>query len=247
MVNKSINIKQKNIEFTLSLNIDFKKILMNFLLNLWFIENKAGKRAGKIVRNSKIEKYLEIDSVYLDIGTGFGHIVESILKNNLEKNIKFITSDPHIGPNKNVLKRIKQYNLDNNFIFSNINGVDFLRNQKDKSVEGVSLFFVLHHISYNTQEEIINEIRRVLKKHQFLFLVEDVPEDKESFERIENWDRRVNLESKEDQHYYRTNEDWINLLKKHGFKMVENTLFNSISNRSDEGEISHRGYVFKLK
>ena len=227
--------------------LNLKKTLLIFFSKFWFFEMIAKKRAEKIVKKSKIEDYLQFSGSYIDIGTGFGHIIENILRNNKDKKIKFKTVDPYLQPAKKVLKRLDRSGLNNRFLFSKDSGINFLREQKDSSVDGISLFYVLHHISYPQQEEIIREIRRVLKNKQFLFLVEDVPEDEQGFHRIEKWDRRLNCETKNDKHYYRTNIEWTDLLKKYDFRIVDQNLFLSKSTKDDEGIITHGSYICKLE
>ncbi len=46
---------------------------------------------------------------------------------------------------------------------------------EDESFDGVSLNFVLHHVDNRKKLQLLNEVRRVLKKNGKIFILEDTP------------------------------------------------------------------------
>lgn len=90
-------------------------------------------------------------------------------------------------------------------------------------------------------------MNRVMKPGGRLFLIEDVPETKDDWKRIEKWDARLNLESDDEEHYYRYDKEWVSFLAQHGFTLIENVPFESQSPKKNEGVIPHRCYVLTKK
>jgi len=121
--------------------ISIKKFFINVICNISIIDKSAEKRARYILKNSKIEKFLQPNSLYLDIGTGFGHIVENILTNNKKKNIVFKTVDPYLSPSGKVYKRIVKKDPKGQFLFTKEFAIDYLKKQKTRSLDGVLMFF----------------------------------------------------------------------------------------------------------
>ena len=115
----------------------------------------------------------------------------------------------------------------------------------DHQADGVSLFFVLHHIPYEIQLEVLTEIRRVLKPNGLVFLWEDTPESKSEYAANEVWDRRLNFESKQEPHFYRSGDAWQELWKSNGFLLVDRVYYEDHSRRKREGLIRHTGFVFQ--
>lgn len=217
--------------------------VINWLKDCWPIAGKVDEllkeRALSIVEKSGIRERIKQGGVYLDIGTGVGHIIESVVKEEDGKDIKFLACDPIYSPQERVAKRLKE---GGRVLFAKALGEQLP--VKDKSVDGVSLFFVLHHISPENQAKIFEEIKRVLKDDGLLFLTEDTPENEEETERNITWDRRLNFESASMRHYYHSPEEWKKVLAENGFDFVDSNYFEDVSPRESEGIIRHTSFVF---
>ena len=184
--------------------------------------------------------------VYLDVGTALGHIVEEIVKQEEDKNIKFLACDPIWTPQERLLERVKEKG-----------SVNFLKAEgsflplKDRSVDGASLFWVLHHVEPKENKSIFNEIDRVLKDDGYLFLIEDTPRDSEEAGRVEQWDRRVNFEPRNEKHYYKSPEQWREFLQDKGWDVVEEIFFEDVYAKEfakrEEGVIPHTSFIVKRK
>ncbi len=218
--------------------VPIKIKILNFLANFKIVDEVFQKRAFDLIENTKIMKYIKNGGVYLDLGAGIGHIAEKI---DEYADVNIIAIDPMWKPIKNVDKRLKNKGSNVTFLKSGGDKIPIV----DNSLDGVALFFVLHHINFDVQEKLLGEIVRVLKKDCYLFLVEDVPASGDDKERILNWDSRHNFEGKNDEHFYRFDDEWQSLVQKSGFEIIENIYFEDISSKKDEGVIPHRCYILK--
>lgn len=219
--------------------------LAQFVTNRTSIpDNIAIKRAVDLVEQCKTIDYLKQDGLYLDIGTGLGHIVEHVVNEEEGKNVKFLAADPTWKP-LNRLKKRAQKEYSDKVLFMKAQGEHLP--VKEKSLDGVTLFFVMHHIAPEDQEQIMSEIDRVLKEDGMLFLTEDAPENEEEKKKNAAWDRRLNFEPKDEAHYYKTNEEWLKFFDDHGYELVENIYFDEESPKKSEGTIRHRSYILKRK
>lgn len=143
-----------------------------------FGDKSLAQRAEEIVPQTKILDHLKPGGIYLDVGAGLGHIIEKILKERGQENIKFISSDPIRFPANPVKKRVNQnYPGQALFIKAEAEHLPIAPN----SLDGISLFFVLHHIPQNQHAAILEEIQKSLKTGGYLFLVEDTPEGEEEY------------------------------------------------------------------
>jgi len=207
-------------------------------------DKMAIERAVDVVKRSKIRKYLEPDGKYLDIGSGLGHIVEQVVREEDEKNIKYLAVDPTWKPLKRLRKRTKKEFPDKTL---------FMKAEGDHlpiaghSMDGVSLFFVMHHVPTENQQQILDETKRVLKEDGMLFLTEDVPENEEEAERNATWDRRLNFEPKDEPHFYKNDEEWRKFFEQNGFDLLEAAYWEDISKKKNEGVIKHRSYILRKR
>jgi len=226
------------------MKLSLKEKILHILAEISFADKIAQQRAIDIVGRSKVGEYLKPGGIYLDIGTGFGHIVEQVIQENHYKGIIFLALDPIWRPLRKVQNRlIKKANV--HILF--IKGVGQQLPIKNKSLDGVLLFFVLHHVTPEEGIEILNEIKRVLKDDGLLFLVEDTPENEQERKRNAKWDRRINFESKDKKHNYRNNEEWLEFIKNSGYKLIDQTYFEYSLPKLDKSLIHHWSYILQLK
>lgn len=216
------------------------KILIDSPIISSVVDKIGQERAVDLVEKTKIREHIKGNGKYLDIGTGLGHIIEEVANKEDDKNAKFLTIDPIWEPTKKVQKRSKEKD---STLFMAGRGEQLPI--KNKSLDGVSLFFVLHHIPPEGQEQIFSEIERVLKDDGLLFLTEDVPENEQEREGNANWDRRLNFEPKTEKHYYKNNQEWLEFLKEKGYESIDQSYFEDQSPKKNEGTIKHRSYILK--
>jgi ubiquinone/menaquinone biosynthesis C-methylase UbiE len=219
----------------------FQKIL-NKLAEIPIADRLGVKRAVTLVEKSQIEKHLKNGGVYLDIGSGLGHIVEEMVKEKGEKKISMLAIEPTWEPLRRVHTRVKKES-DNRALFAK--GEALHLPVKDNSLDGVSIFFVLHHMPQEALEGVFAEVKRVLKEDGKIFLVEDTPKNEDEYARNEKWDRRLNFEGKGEEHYYKSPAEWVEFLTQNGFELVEQVDFSSQSSKKDEGKINHTNFILR--
>lgn len=229
---------------TQNLETPFKYRVLNALnILLKPIDKKIGQeRAESLIERSEILDHLEDNGTYLDIGTGPGHILEKLLEKAQRKNIKMIGLDPFVKPFEAVRKRLKGKEGQ---LF--VKGAGQQLPIKEKSLNGAILFFVTHHMPAEDLEQLFAEIERTIKDDGKIFLIEDTPKDAEERERVEKWDRRLNVESATAEHSYSSDTDWKQFFEQYNYELVHEAHFTDESKKKKEGIIPHSSYVLQLK
>jgi ubiquinone/menaquinone biosynthesis C-methylase UbiE len=221
--------------------------ILNWLADFGpIVDNISVKRAKELIEKSKVADYLKEGGTYLDIGTGIGHIVEQFVHG--EKKVNFLALDPLWKRSSHVGDRLEEQSEATgdapNALFMKAVGEHLP--VRDNAVDGVTIFFVLHHVPPQYEKGILGEIRRVLKDDGMLFLVEDTPEDAEAVERNSKWCKRLNMESSEDRHFYRNRDEWRAFAESEGFELVDEAEFSS-EGRKSEGTIKHGSFILRKK
>jgi len=198
-------------------------------------------RAEGMMRDSGLLPYLRDGGIYADVGSGFGHIVEKATMTT-EGRTRWLAIDPAIRPSRKVRGRL---NLSAPGRVSFVSALGEMLPLRGGSMDGVVLFFVLHHVPRPLQATVLGEARRVLKPGGLVFVIEDTPEGAEEQDRVVQWDRRVNWESRRAEHNYRSVLEWEALVGELGFGLVERVAFRDISPKRVEGVIPHSTFVLR--
>jgi ubiquinone/menaquinone biosynthesis C-methylase UbiE len=217
-------------------NESIKKLILYFFFDSLIFNKKFQKRAIDLINKTKILDYIKEGNTYLDIGSGTGHICEQLAK---EKKLKLIALEPKSKPSNKILKRLKG-NYEKILLIKGLGEQLPFKNQR---FDGIFLFFVLHHVPSAIESKIFNEIERVIKPDGLLLIVEDTPENEE--ERIinEKWDRWINVEPRAEKHYYKNNNQWLELFQKNGYSIIEKNYFEG--KRFKGYPIKHSSYILK--
>lgn len=222
----------------------FRIKFLQLLADLVPMVDRAGRiRAGEILEQSGILKYLKDGGRYLDIGTGPGHILE-LLNSSQRRDIEFVGLDNGIAPVYPVNKRLREKGkLSGERLF--VYGSGESLPVKEKSLDGATVFFVLHHAGDDKNlEQIFNEIDRVVKDDGFVSITEDIPEtaDKDFYQ---EFDQAVNFElGKKLPHFFRSDKEWRKFFEQHGYEIVEVSYF---SDKYKGKNIDHATYILKRK
>ncbi len=217
-------------------------------LKLWafnssFAHRKLSLRAEELLDRINFADHLVPDGIYVDIGSGTGHNAARMARVGTSHNATILCIEPETKPTRRVLKHIERRSP------GRVEFVRALGNEiprPDDFADGASIFFVLHHIPYEIQLDVLREVARVLKPGGKLFIWEDTPENEAEFLANEVWDRRLNFEPKSEPHFYRSGDAWAELFGELGFTVIARQYYEDHSPRKREGTIRHTGFVLGL-
>lgn len=198
-----------------------------------FVDTSLEKRAEWMIKSSKIQEYLTPKIVYKDklagqvekgvkvicLGAGKGHEIDEIDK--LLPGSEIIGVDPHDFQTKPVQKRLETLAHKASYLPENVSAEN-MAGIADKSADGITLNFVLHHIDKNKQNAVMTEINRVLKDDGKLFVAEDLVDSEEERKKVEQIDRVLNAElSGDNPHNYKNIQEWQKFFDENGLEIVE--------------------------
>ncbi len=208
-------------------------------------------RAEWFIKNSGMEKYLKEGGQYLDVGTGKGHITQHVLA-DMEKSGTplrgYYGIDVADKPSNKVQKR--ESKRKNKPLAENKNPMSFVWATAealplaDKSLDGVSYIFSIHHMDREMTDRVMQEAMRVLKPDGYIFVAEDIVGTDEQRQRTEKRDRQLNWEGKDAEHNYKSDQEWGEYFEDMGLDVVEKNFFES---ETKKGPIPHGFYVLRLK
>lgn len=195
-----------------------RRTVFHFGLDYWPpLRSKIKKRANRIIKKTSINDYLKSGGKYLDIGCGGGYLIKTILEQNLNKKISITAIDNSNYPTRKVRKWFSKYAESNSFFAkADATNLPFKNGQFD----GVTIFFVLHHLKQEDQVKALKEVRRVLKKNGYAFVTEDIVDSEKQRAITEQSDIRTNWESSDKPHNYRSREEWIAVFNRLKLKTV---------------------------
>lgn len=195
-----------------------------------------------LVERLEVADRMVANGAYLDIGSGTGHITVGMALAGERKSARCIGLEPVSKPTGRVKKRIQRRSA------VNVNFARAIGNElplRENSVDGVSMFFVLHHIPLEIQNLVFDEIQRVMKPGGLFFLWEDTPENDEEYEYHERQDRRLNFEAKSEPHFYRKGDEWDTVFQNRGFELIHKAYFDEPYYKDKSLPVRHTGYVFE--
>ncbi|MBI1336739.1 MAG: methyltransferase domain-containing protein [Phycisphaera sp.] len=218
--------------------IPWRARLLNKAYGLPFADAILKRRAQSMIDRSRVMQAMRPGGVYLDVGSGTGHIIERLARQTAELETRFVGIDLFWKPIGRVTRRLRD-KAPGRAVFTHASATAL--SMPDASCDAVTCFYVLHHIPDMLHAQVLDEIHRVLKVGGTFHLLEDTPTDEASWARQERWDRRVNFESRSEKHYYRWAGDWPSLLEQHGLKLTHREDFEEDGGR--DGMIHHTAYV----
>lgn len=215
-----------------------KERVVRVVSGLPFVDTPLAKRAEKIVEANMVAKYLrpkikfvrqEAESVFptkvenglniLCIGAGKGHEMDEIDMQLPGSTIKGV--DPHDGATYAVEDRFKNLAHDAKFESPEIKAEN-LANTPDKSVDGVTMFFVMHDIDQLKYGQIMDELYRVTKDDGKIFIAEDLVDNEGERSTAEKIHKRLNAKPlSRVKHHFKNVGGWQKFFRQHGFNVLE--------------------------
>lgn len=219
------------------------------------VDKALQQRAEWMIEQTRVQKYLAPKIVYkepgvlkqnnveqgvsvLCLGAGKGHEMDEI--DQLLPGSEVVGIDPHDYMTKSVADRLEKLAHSASYLGEHFRA-EHLPGIEDGSMDGVTLNFVLHHIDKKQHEQILQEIKRVLKRDGYVFMAEDLADDSAEAALVEKIDRRVNMEiCAEAPHNYRSLEQWKDYFDEHGLEVVE-------AHEIKPQEVRHGFFVLRQK
>jgi ubiquinone/menaquinone biosynthesis C-methylase UbiE len=192
-------------------------------------------RSFDLLRESKLHHFLPRSGLMLDLGSGFGHISEAILKDAPGRQCVMIDPASSLAP-----KVRQRLGLRARF-FITADGASLPF--RDGTFTAAWASFVLHHTSFNKQGDILSEAARVVQPQGFFVLLEDTPQTPREEANTLRADRRLNFEPAGSPHYYRRVEQWRTELERHGFAIREEVAFRGVFPQVTLRPIRHTAFV----
>ena len=188
------------------------------------------KRAQYHLEQTEIGEFIVSGGAYLDLGCGKGYIRRRL--EQLKPGVHVFGCDIADRPTR----RIRQ---SSSATFATADGLNLPF--PDATFDGVSLFFVLHHVPFEEQENIVEESIRVVKDSGYIFVAEDTvdPDDVKQMEITRRADRRFNptfgLNRPND---YRSSEDWRTMFNRNNLTVIREKGYRT-------GNVPHTFFVLK--
>jgi len=198
------------------------------------VEKWLATRAEWMIESSGIQKHLAEKIQWKDpkkkilgpkeyggvqvlcIGGGKGHEAEEIDAVLPGSSIRVI--DPHDYYTAPVEKRAKKLAHDTTYL-SKENFAEQLEHLPDHSQDGITLFFVLHHLDPKNYSAMIAELKRVMKPDGKIFVAEDLVENPEERARAKRTDQKLNLDAIGRTHEFKGIDGWKTFFEEAGFDM----------------------------
>jgi ubiquinone/menaquinone biosynthesis C-methylase UbiE len=212
--------------------------LLRPLLRARALDAILRRRATDIVAKAQMDHHLPADGLCLDVGAGFGHVAEALLRHAPRR--RCVGVDPVWTPTPRLIRRLEA-TAAGRFCFSAGNGLALPF--ADASFDAAWSAFVLHHVSYNDQWRMLDEIGRVLRPGGVFLLLEDAPANDDEWHVVERADRRLNLEPPHAPHCYRSPAEWRAVLASRGFELRREIAFSRVFPRASLAAVPHRAFV----
>jgi ubiquinone/menaquinone biosynthesis C-methylase UbiE len=212
--------------------------LLRPLLRARSLDAVLRRRAADIVAKAAMDRLLPADGLCLDVGAGFGHVAEILL--NRAPRRRCVAIDPVWTPPDRLIRRLDQAAA-GRFQFLTANGLRLPF--ADGSFDAAWMAFVLHHVSFDEQWRVLDEIARVLKPGGVFLLLEDTPATEREWAVVARADRRLNVESRREPHFYRGPAEWRAVLPSRGFEVTEEIAFSRVFPRASLAPVPHRAFV----
>lgn len=212
--------------------------LLRPLLRARSLDAILRRRAADLVAKAGMDRCLPQEGLCLDVGSGFGHVMEAVLKRGLQRHC--IAVDPVWRPTDRLVRRL-EHDAAGRWRFLAADGMHLPL--ASGSVDAAWMAFVLHHVPYDRQWRLLDEIVRVLKPGGTFLLLEDTPGSDEEWRLVERADRRLNAEPCHAPHCYRSPEEWRAVLGSRCLAVETEIAFSCVFPRVSLAPVPHRAFV----
>jgi SAM-dependent methyltransferase len=212
--------------------------LLQPLLRARSLDAILRRRAVDLVAKAAMDRHLPRQGLCLDIGAGFGHVMEAVLACAPQR--RGIAVDPVWRPAGRLVRRLDR-DAASRWRFLAADGMRLPL--AAESVDAAWMAFVLHHVAYDQQWRLLDEAGRVLRPGGTFLLLEDTPASEEEWRVVERADRRLNVEAGHAPHCYRGPAEWRSVLSSRGFIVEAEIAFSRVFPRASLAPVPHRAFV----
>jgi SAM-dependent methyltransferase len=170
-------------------------------------------RAAHVVHQTGILHHLPASGLMLDIGSGYGHVGEVIVRDAPARSCVLI--EPGYDASPQVVRRTLRHAC------WPLRGDGRHLPFADATFDAAWALFVLHHLEFAGQTMILSEVSRVLRPGGVFVLAEDTPRTPDEYANAVRADERLNFESAGATHNYRNADDWRIELPTRGLAVVD--------------------------
>lgn len=199
-----------------------------------WLEKRAEIMADRSGANEVIENFGSEEIRIVDVGGGKGHIMREIIKSNPDKEIKIAEIDLSDYASEKVSESKEGEKMDS--VFGEGENMPI----KDKSVEIAAAYFTFQELDNDQQNEILEEIKRVIKDNGRIIIVDEPPQEKQKgvVARSKNILRNLKV-SKFNLH---SDEEWKKFFEENGLEVENFRIFGDDKENEKKQFIS---YVLK--
>jgi ubiquinone/menaquinone biosynthesis C-methylase UbiE len=189
-------------------------------------------RASDIVQKSRLDKILPETGLLLDLGGGLGHLAEPLFR---KPGRRCVLADLVWRPPLPLARRLHQNKGWIGAVQADATVLPF----PDSTFDGAWCAFVLHHVEPDGQLRLLAEVSRILRPGGLFVLIEDTPVAPSTLRA----DRRLNFEDDQAPHYYRSPQDWRDILAEQGLPVLGETPFTGVFPRATLRHVPHLAFA----
>lgn len=196
-------------------------------------------RAAHLVHRTRILQFLPKSGLMLDIGSGYGHIGEVIVRDAPARSC--VLMEPAYDASPRVMRRMARHAC------WPLRADGRHSPFADATFDAAWALFVLHHVAPAEQRAMLDEVRRILRPGGVFVLAEDTPGTPDQYANAVRADRRINFEQDDTPHNYRGADDWRSELSARDLAIVDELGFKWICPPTTLRPVQHRVFICRAR
>jgi SAM-dependent methyltransferase len=205
----------------------------------WSVDLICRLRAAHVVHRTRILHFLPKSGLMLDIGSGYGHIGEVIVRDAPARSC--VLMEPAYNPSPRVMRRADGHPC------WPLRGDGRHPPFADATFDAAWALFVLHHVAPTEQRVVLDGVRRILRPGGVFVLAEDTPRTADEYANAVRADRRINFERDDAPHNYRSADDWRSELPARDLAIVDEFDFKWICPPMTLRPVQHRVFICRAR
>lgn len=200
-----------------------------------WLKDRAEIMADRSGTNEAVENFEDEEIKIVDVGGGKGHIMQKIIEDNPDKEIKTAEIDLSDYASRKVSESKEGEKM--NPVFGEGENMPI----KDKSVEMAMAYFTFQELDNSQQREILEEMKRIIKDNGRIVIV-DEPSQEEKPEGIIARSKNILRNLKVSKFNLHSEDEWKGFFEDNELEVESSALFGDDEENKKEQFIS---YVLK--